>query len=69
MNDTGGLLWVREPPGTLLERGTLVAEITDVWGDRAEEIRMPVDGWCWTHAGGYSGKRPTLCGKGRWSAT
>jgi predicted deacylase len=56
INDTGGLLWVREPPGTLLGRGALVAEITDVWGDTSEEIRMPVDGWCWAHAGGYFGR-------------
>jgi predicted deacylase len=56
MNDTGGLLWVREPPGTLLEPGALVAEITNVWGDTAEEIRMPVAGWCWAHAGGYFGR-------------
>lgn len=56
MNDVGGLLWVRHPAGTLLRAGDVAAEITDVWGRTVEEIRMPVDGWCWAHAGGYYGR-------------
>jgi predicted deacylase len=56
VNTRGGLLWIRRAPGTLLDEGDLVAEIADVWGETVEEIRMPVAGWCWAHAGGYYGR-------------
>lgn len=56
INDVGGLLWVKHPAGTLLREGDVAAEITDVWGRTVEQIRMPVDGWCWAHAGGYYGR-------------
>ena len=49
--NTGGLLWPRAEPGVLLLEGDLVAEIVDVWGQVAEAIRMPVDGYCWAIGG------------------
>jgi predicted deacylase len=56
VNERGGLLWIHRQPGTLLDKGDLVAEITDVWGVTVEELTMPVAGWCWAHAGGYYGR-------------
>ena len=51
VSNTGGMLWPRATPGVLLSEGDLVAEIVDVWGRVAEEIRMPVDGYCWAIGG------------------
>jgi uncharacterized protein len=51
----GGLMWVRQPPGQFLREGDLAIEMTDVWGDTVEEIRMPFDGYCWSFTGGIGG--------------
>lgn len=50
--NTGGLLWVRRQPGTFIAQDEVVVEIVDVWGDTVEELRMPVDGYCWSFTGG-----------------
>lgn len=47
----GGLLWVRKPPGVFISQGEVVAEIQDLWGATLEELRMPVDGYCWAFGG------------------
>ncbi len=51
MANASGLLWIREFPGNFIPRDTIVAEIIDVWGDTVDEIRMPVDGYCWALKG------------------
>jgi predicted deacylase len=50
--NTGGLMWVRRQTGTFIPEGEVVVEIMSVWGDIVEEIRMPVDGYCWSFTGG-----------------
>ena len=50
--NTGGLMWVRRRPGTFISEGEVVVEIVSVWGEVVEEIRMPVDGYCWSFTGG-----------------
>lgn len=47
----GGLLWIRKPAGAFISRGEIVAEVQDLWGDTLEELRMPVDGYCWAFGG------------------
>ncbi len=49
--NAGGLLWVRKQPGMLIRRGEVVAEIQDLWGDTVDQVRMPVDGYCWAFGG------------------
>jgi uncharacterized protein len=48
----GGLMWVRQWPGTLLRQGAVAIEMMDVWGEIVEEVRMPFDGYCWSFTGG-----------------
>jgi predicted deacylase len=48
----GGLMWVRRAPGTRIAAGDVAIEMMDVWGDIVEQIRMPVDGFCWSYTGG-----------------
>jgi uncharacterized protein len=54
MTNTGGLMWVRQPPGTFLREGEVAVEIMNVWGDIVEEVRMPLDGYCWSFTGGIA---------------
>ena len=49
--NASGLLWIRQFPGNFIRRDTIVAEIIDIWGDSVDEIRMPVDGYCWALKG------------------
>lgn len=51
ISNAGGLLWPRKPPGTFIPRDDVVVEIMNLWGDTVEEIRMPVDGYCWAFGG------------------
>jgi predicted deacylase len=46
-----GLLWIRRPAGVFIPRGETVAEVIDVWGRTVEEVRMPIDGYCWALKG------------------
>jgi hypothetical protein len=54
MTNTGGLMWVRQPPGKFLRQGEVAVEIMNVWGDIVEEVRMPLDGYCWSFTGGIA---------------
>jgi len=53
--EKGGLMWVKQPPGKLLKTGDVVVEMTDLWGDVVEEVKMPIDGYCWSFTGGIAG--------------
>lgn len=57
VNQRAGLFWPKSPPGTVVEGGAVIAEITDVWGQLVEEVKMPATGFVW----GYTG---TLYGGG-----
>ena len=50
-SEVAGVLWVRQPVGMPFEAGALLLEITDVYGDILQEIRSPVDGFCWSYWG------------------
>lgn len=50
-----GLMWVRHPVGEPFEAGTLLLELTDIFGDVVEEIRAPVAGICWAYMGSSHG--------------
>jgi hypothetical protein len=51
----GGFMFVKKEPGVRLEKGETVVEIANVYGDVVEEIKMPVDGYCWSFTGGLDG--------------
>lgn len=51
----GGLMWVKKAPGEFISKGDTVIEITDLYGRVVEEIKMPVDGYCWSFPGGING--------------
>jgi len=51
ITNRGGLLWIRQPPGTFISAGEVVAEIQDLWGTTLEELTMPVDGYIWAFGG------------------
>jgi hypothetical protein len=46
-----GLLWIRRGAGEFIALGEVVAEVVDVWGDTVEQVRMPIDGYCWAIKG------------------
>jgi predicted deacylase len=49
--DTAGVVWIRQPVGMPFEAGTVLLEVTDVCGEVLQEIRSPVDGFCWCYSG------------------
>ncbi|WP_031466313.1 succinylglutamate desuccinylase/aspartoacylase family protein [Sciscionella sediminilitoris] len=51
-----GLVWVRHPAGVPFHTGDLLLEITDLYGEVLEEIRSPVDGFCWWYPGASYGQ-------------
>jgi predicted deacylase len=55
MAESGGFLWPREAPGTVIDAGGVILEIADVWGDVVQTIQMPVEGFCWGYLGGLFG--------------
>ena len=55
MASSAGLLWVRRPPGVLLDAGEPILEITDPWGETLQEIAMPTRGFAWGFLGGLYG--------------
>jgi len=50
-----GLLWPRVRPGTLLAKGDVVAEITDLYGDVLETVVSPAKGFMWSFNGALYG--------------
>ncbi len=52
---TGGLMWTRSEPGTLLAPGDLLLEVTNLYGDIIEEVRSPVAGFSWWYPGSAYG--------------
>lgn len=42
--NNGGLMTLKVEPGQFVKKGTLIAEITDVFGNTVEEVTMPEDG-------------------------
>ena len=50
-SDAAGLMWVKHPVGVPFQAGTLLLEITDSCGELLQEIRSPVDGFCWAYLG------------------
>lgn len=52
----GGLIHILTEPGEKLQKGEVIAEIYDIYGDKVEEILMPVDGFCSTIQGGWHGR-------------
>jgi hypothetical protein len=55
MASAAGLLWVRRPPGDLLDAGEPILELTDPWGRTLQEIAMPTRGFAWGFLGGLYG--------------
>jgi len=51
----GGFMLVRKKPGQFIKQGDVVIEIVDVYGDVIEQVRMPVNGYCWSFTGGVGG--------------
>ena len=51
----GGFMFVKKDPGVKLEKGETVIEIANVYGDVVEEIKMPINGYCWSFTGGLDG--------------
>ncbi|WP_033289465.1 succinylglutamate desuccinylase/aspartoacylase family protein [Amycolatopsis jejuensis] len=51
VNQHAGIFWSKHLPGSDVDAGTVIAEITDVWGDTVEEVTVPVDGFLWGHLG------------------
>ncbi|WP_051791624.1 succinylglutamate desuccinylase/aspartoacylase family protein [Amycolatopsis jejuensis] len=56
VNRHAGLFWPARPPGDLVREGEVLGEISDVWGDRVEEIVMPVTGFLWGYPGSLHGQ-------------
>lgn len=52
-----GLLWPKVAPGTLLAKGTIVAEITDIYGEVLEKVATPAEGFLWSFNGALYGSR------------
>ncbi|WP_228000169.1 succinylglutamate desuccinylase/aspartoacylase family protein [Nocardia australiensis] len=51
VNNNAGLFWPKHSPGTLVEAGTVIGEITDVWGERVEQVTIPATGFVWGYLG------------------
>ncbi|MGM0438250.1 MAG: succinylglutamate desuccinylase/aspartoacylase family protein [Bacillota bacterium] len=51
----GGLMWIKHEPGELIKKGETAIEITNLYGKVIEEVKMPVDGYCWSYTGGING--------------
>jgi predicted deacylase len=51
--NTGGFLRVHKEPGAFIAAGEHVASVLDCYGDVAEKVMMPVDGYCWAFTCGY----------------
>jgi predicted deacylase len=51
-----GIVWVRHPAGVPFKAGDLLLEITDLYGEVLEEVRSPVDGFCWWYPGAPFGQ-------------
>lgn len=52
-SNTGGFLKIYKTPGEFIREGEVVARIFDCYGDTLEEVRMPIDGYCWSFLGGH----------------
>ena len=50
-NDSGGILYPRQPTGEFVAEGETVADIVDLHGNHVESVKMPVDGYLWAYAG------------------
>ncbi len=50
----GGLIKFLKKPGKFINRGEIVAEIYDLYGDIIEKVKMPVDGYIWAYPCGQS---------------
>ena len=51
----GGLMWIKHEPGELIKKGETAIEITNLYGNVIEEVKMPVTGYCWSYTGGING--------------
>ncbi len=51
----GGLMCVRRKPGELIRKGETAVEIVDVYGDVIQDVKMPINGYCWSFTGGVHG--------------
>lgn len=50
-NDSGGILYPRQPTGEFVAEGETIADIVDLHGNHVESVKMPVDGYLWAYAG------------------
>jgi len=51
--NVGGFLRLHKGPGEFIRKEEHVASILDCYGDVAETVVMPVDGYCWAFPCGY----------------
>jgi len=49
---TGGFMFPKVEPGEILDEGTTVAEMYDVFGQLLEEVKIPFRGAMWSFTGG-----------------
>jgi predicted deacylase len=45
----GGLIRFKKTPGEFMKKGTIFAEIYDLYGDVLEDVTCPVDGYIWAY--------------------
>jgi predicted deacylase len=51
----GGLMFVKKKMGEKIQKGETVIEIVNLYGDVVEEIKMPINGYCWSFTPGGGG--------------
>jgi len=51
----GGLMCVRKRPGELIRKGETAIEIVNFHGDVIQDVKMPINGYCWSFTGGVNG--------------
>jgi len=51
----GGYMYAKKEPGDLIKKGETVFDIVNAYGDVVQEVKMPVNGYCWAFTGGFAG--------------
>lgn len=51
----GGFMVVKKKPGEKIKKGDTAVEIVNVYGDVIQEVKMPINGYCWAFTGGVGG--------------
>jgi len=46
----GGVMIIDRSPGEFIARGETIATVYDIFGEKLEEVKMPVDGYVWSYS-------------------